>query len=103
MSEIATTIASAVEQQGAATREIASNVHQAAQGTSDIATNIGGLSRAASETGAAATQVLAGAGELSRQSETLRRMWIRSWRPSARRSCPHYARTAAWSGARTIA
>jgi methyl-accepting chemotaxis protein len=73
MSEIATTIASAVEQQGAATREIASNVHQAAQGTTDIATNIGGLSRAASETGAAATQVLAGAGELSRQSETLRR------------------------------
>jgi methyl-accepting chemotaxis protein len=72
MSEIATTIASAVEQQGAATREIASNVHQAAQGTT-IATNIGGLSRAASETGAAATQVLAGAGELSRQSETLRR------------------------------
>ncbi len=72
MSEIATTIASAVEQQGAATREIASNVHQAAQGTTDIATNIGGLSRAASETGAAATQVLAGAGELSRQSETLR-------------------------------
>jgi len=73
MSEIATTIASAVEQQGAATREIASNVQQAAQGTGDIATNIGGLSRAASETGAAATQVLAGAGELSKQSETLRR------------------------------
>jgi methyl-accepting chemotaxis protein len=73
MSEIATTIASAVEQQGAATREIASNVHQAAQGTSDIATNIGGLSQAASETGTAATQVLVGAGELSKQSEALRR------------------------------
>ena len=55
MSEIATTIASAVEEQGAATREIASNVHQAAQGTSDIATNIEGVSRAASETGAAAS------------------------------------------------
>jgi len=37
MSEIATTIASAVEEQGAATRAIASNVNQAAQGTSDIA------------------------------------------------------------------
>jgi methyl-accepting chemotaxis protein len=72
MSEIATTIASAVEQQGAATREIATNVQQAAQGTTDIATNIGGLSRAASETGAAATQVLSGAGELAKQSETLR-------------------------------
>ncbi len=73
MSEIATTIASAVEEQGAATREIASNVHQAAQGTSDIATNIEGVSRAASDTGAAATQVLSAAGELSKQSETLRR------------------------------
>jgi methyl-accepting chemotaxis protein len=73
MSEIATTIASAVEEQGAATREIATNVHQAAQGTGDIADHIGGVSRAASETGAAATQVLSAASELSRQSETLRR------------------------------
>lgn len=73
MSEIATTIASAVEEQGAATREIATNVHQAAQGTSDIASNIEGVSRAASDTGAAAAQVLSAAGELSRQSETLRR------------------------------
>jgi len=73
MSEIATTIASAVEEQGAATREIASNVQQAAQGTSDIATNIEGVSRAASDTGAAAAQVLGAAGELSKQSETLRR------------------------------
>ena len=72
MSEIATTIASAVEEQGAATREIATNVHQAAQGTNDIATNIEGVSRVASETGAAATQVLGAAGELSRQAETLR-------------------------------
>jgi methyl-accepting chemotaxis protein len=73
MDEIATAIASAVEQQGAATREIASNVQQAAQGTGEIATNIGGVSRSASETGDAAGQVLAAAGELSRQSETLRR------------------------------
>jgi methyl-accepting chemotaxis protein len=73
MSEIATTIASAVEEQGAATREIATNVQQAAQGTHDIATNIEGVSRAASDTGAAATQVLGAAGELSKQSETLRR------------------------------
>jgi methyl-accepting chemotaxis protein len=72
MSEIATSIASAVEEQGAATREIATNVHQAAQGTSDIATNIVGVSHAASETGAAAAQVLSAAGELSKQSETLR-------------------------------
>lgn len=73
MSEIATTIASAVEEQGAATREIATNVHQAAQGTGEIATNIEGVSRTAGDTGAAASQVLSAAGELSRQSETLRR------------------------------
>ncbi len=73
MSEIATSIASAVEEQGAATREIATNVQQAAQGTNDIATNIEGVSRAASDTGAAAAQVLSAAGELSKQSETLRR------------------------------
>jgi methyl-accepting chemotaxis protein len=73
MSEIATTIASAVEEQGAATREIASNVQQAAKGTGDIATNIGGVSQAANDTGAAASQVLSAASELSRQSETLRR------------------------------
>ena len=53
-------------------RAIATNVHQAAQGTSDIATNIEGVSRAASDTGAAATQVLSAAGELSKQSEMLR-------------------------------
>jgi methyl-accepting chemotaxis protein len=48
-------------------------VHQAAQGTSDIATNIEGVSRAATDTGSAATQVLGAAGELSKQAETLRR------------------------------
>jgi methyl-accepting chemotaxis protein len=37
------------------------------------AANIGGVSRAASDTRAAATQVLSSAGELARQSETLRR------------------------------
>jgi len=73
MSEIAATIAAAVEQQGAATREIATNVQQAAQGTTDIASNIDGVSNAANDTGAAAAQVLSVAGELSRQSETLRR------------------------------
>ena len=72
MNEIATSIASAVEEQGAATREIATNVQQAAQGTGDIATNIGGVSRAATDTGAAAAQVLGAAQELSKQSETLR-------------------------------
>jgi len=71
MNEIATAIASAVEEQGAATREIAANVHQAAQGTSAIASNIEGVSRAAGDTGAAATQLLGVAGGLSKQADTL--------------------------------
>jgi methyl-accepting chemotaxis protein len=72
MSEIATTIASAVEEQGAATREIAGNVQQAAQGTGQIGSNIEGVSRAGSDTGSAATQVLSSAAELAQHSETLR-------------------------------
>jgi methyl-accepting chemotaxis protein len=72
MSHIATTIASAVEEQGAATQEIARNVQQAAQGTTEVSSNITGVTRAAGETGAAASQVLASATGLSRQSEQLR-------------------------------
>ncbi len=40
MSEIATTIASAVEEQGAATREIARNVSEASGGTQEVSSNI---------------------------------------------------------------
>ncbi len=58
MSEITTTIASAVQEQGAATQEIARNVQQAAQGTQDVSSNIGGVTQAAGETGAASSQVL---------------------------------------------
>lgn len=72
MNEIAIATASAVEEQGAATREIANSVRQAAAGTNEIARNVEGVSRAASETGAAASQLLGSAGELSKQAETLR-------------------------------
>nr|WP_298682059.1 methyl-accepting chemotaxis protein [uncultured Dongia sp.] len=73
MSEITTTIASAVQEQGAATQEIARNVQQAAQGTQDVSSNIGGVTHAAGETGAASAQVLGTAGTLSKQADTLRR------------------------------
>ena len=43
---IASTIAAAVEEQGAATEEIARNVDQAAQGTTEVTRNITGVSRA---------------------------------------------------------
>ncbi|MBE0530721.1 MAG: MCP four helix bundle domain-containing protein [Rhodospirillales bacterium] len=69
---ISSSIASAVEEQGAATQEIARNVEQAAAGTQEVSSNIGGVSQAANDTGAAATQIQGASGELSRQSETLR-------------------------------
>ncbi|AWK89339.1 cache domain-containing protein [Azospirillum thermophilum] len=72
VNEIATTIASAVEQQNAATADIAANVQQAATGTTEVSTNITGVNQAASETGAAASQVLGAASSLSREAEHLR-------------------------------
>lgn len=68
---IAVTIASAVEEQGAATSEIARNVQQTAASTQEVTVNIAGVSQAANETGAAASQVLAAAGGLSHQAEEL--------------------------------
>jgi methyl-accepting chemotaxis protein len=72
MDEIATAIAAAVEQQGAATRDIANNIQLVAQGTNSVASNIAGVNEAAVETGAAAGQVLAAADGLSRQADKLR-------------------------------
>ena len=70
--EIASTIASAVEQQSAATKEIASNVHQASEGTTATTANIDGLTQAASQTGTAAGRVLDAATGLSQQADKLR-------------------------------
>ncbi|WP_422366776.1 methyl-accepting chemotaxis protein [Pelagibius sp.] len=72
ISEIATDIASAVEEQTAATQEIARNVEQAAAGTAAVDKNISGVSAAAEETGSSAKDVLEAAGELARQSETMK-------------------------------
>ncbi|MBD8906094.1 methyl-accepting chemotaxis protein [Methylorubrum zatmanii] len=71
ISGVATGIAAAVEEQGAATQEIVRNVSQAASGTEAVTRTITGVADAAEETGAAAAQVLASATELSRQSEHL--------------------------------
>jgi len=72
VNEIATTIATAVEQQGVSTQEIARNVQQAAKGTQDVNLNIENVSRAASAAGAAANQVLGASQDMSRQAEALR-------------------------------
>jgi len=71
--EISTTISAAVEEQGAATRDISSNVSQAAQSTEEVSRNAGDVTRTAQETGAAATEMTAASSELSKQAEVLRR------------------------------
>jgi methyl-accepting chemotaxis protein len=72
MSEIASTIASAVEEQGAATQEIARNVQQAAQGTQQVSSNITDVQRGASETGTASSHVFSAAQSLSGESNRLK-------------------------------
>jgi methyl-accepting chemotaxis protein len=72
MNDIATTIASAIEEQGAATRDISHNIQLVAQGTNGVATNVARVNGVAEETGSAAAQVLAAADDLSRQADRLR-------------------------------
>jgi methyl-accepting chemotaxis protein len=72
INEIATAVASAVEQQDATTREMAQNVHQVAQSTSVVSAKVTGLAGAAGETGQSAEMVRDNAGELARQAESLR-------------------------------
>jgi len=71
ISEVTTTVASAVEEQGAATQEISRNVQQAAAGTQEVSSNITGVSQAATQTGTAASQVLSAARELAQQGQQL--------------------------------
>ncbi|WP_375158053.1 methyl-accepting chemotaxis protein [Bradyrhizobium sp. RDT46] len=72
ISDISTTIAATIEQQGAATAEIARNVSEAAKGTVEVADKIAHVSHGASATGAASGQVLASARSLSRESGLLK-------------------------------
>jgi len=72
LSEISSTIASAVEEQGVATQEISRNVQQAARGTQQVSSNITDVQRGAAETGAASSQVLSAAKSLSGDSGRLR-------------------------------
>jgi len=72
INEIATAVASAVEQQDATTREMAQNVHQVAQSTNVVSEKVTGLAGAAGETGQSAQMVRDHAGELARQVESLR-------------------------------
>ncbi|GMO32115.1 methyl-accepting chemotaxis protein [Bradyrhizobium sp. TM233] len=72
MSEISSTIAAAVEEQGAATQEISRNIQHAAQGTSAVSSNIADVQRGSGETGAASAQVHSAAQSLSQESNRLK-------------------------------
>jgi methyl-accepting chemotaxis protein len=71
LQEISSTIASAVEQQGAATQEISRNVQHAAAGTQQVSANVADVQRGAVDTGTAASQVLSAAKSLADDSARL--------------------------------
>jgi methyl-accepting chemotaxis protein len=66
------TLASEIEEQGAATQEISRNVQQAAQDTHQVASNITDVRRGAGETNSASSQVLVSAQMLSSESARLK-------------------------------
>ncbi|MGM4890169.1 methyl-accepting chemotaxis protein [Tardiphaga sp. 1201_B9_N1_1] len=72
INHVSAAIATAVEQQGAATREIARNIQHAAGGTSEVSSNIVGVSDASTQAGTAANDVLGASGELRREADVLR-------------------------------
>jgi methyl-accepting chemotaxis protein len=69
--EISVGIASAIQQQGAATQEISRNGQHAAAGTRDVTTHISGVSQATGDTRVAAGEVLSASGKMTDQSAAL--------------------------------
>jgi methyl-accepting chemotaxis protein len=72
LSEVASAIAAAVEEQGAATVEISRNVQHAANGTQRVSSSIRDVERGANETGAASSKLLSAAQLLANDSKRLR-------------------------------
>ncbi|TWA67177.1 methyl-accepting chemotaxis protein [Azospirillum brasilense] len=72
INDISSSIAAAIEEQGAATQEISRSVQQAAQSTQEVTSNIGRVSQAATETGSAATQVMSASGDLNQGAMRLK-------------------------------
>lgn len=73
LSDLATGVAAAVEEQNAATQEIARSVEQAASGTQEVTQKISTVSEAAQETGNSAQQVLSTSQELGGQANNLQK------------------------------
>src|SRR5262249_28085344 len=95
--DIASAVASAVEEQDATTREMAQNVHQVAQSTNLVSEKVTGLANAAGETGQSAGMVRDHAGELARQAESLRAQ-VDRFLSRIRAASPRPARRAAYVG-----
>ncbi len=72
VNEIGTAIASAVEEQGAATSEISRNAQEASRSSEEVSHNIDSVKQSAGDTGSAAQNVLNAAQILSHQSDDLR-------------------------------
>jgi methyl-accepting chemotaxis protein len=72
LNHISTTIAAAMEEQGAVTAEISRAVHEAAFGTQEVSQSISGVTQASQEAGSASSQVMSSAAELARQATTLK-------------------------------
>ncbi|WP_188580178.1 methyl-accepting chemotaxis protein [Azorhizobium oxalatiphilum] len=72
MKQVSSSIAGAVEEQGAATGEIAHNCQRAASGTQQVTQSITGVGQAAELTGSASTELLALSEGLSGQASDLR-------------------------------
>jgi len=71
VSQVATSVAEAVQKQSDATGEIATNVQQAATGTQEIAGNITGVTDAAAASGTTASEVQDAANHLTQRARDL--------------------------------
>jgi methyl-accepting chemotaxis protein len=72
VSDTATAIAAAVEQQGAATLEIARNAQEATRGTQEVSSSIASIDTNSRKAGSDASGVLASANQLSENGSVLR-------------------------------
>ncbi|MQP67763.1 hypothetical protein GE253_20765 [Niveispirillum sp. SYP-B3756] len=72
LNRVVASVASAAEQQAAATAEIGRNASEAARGTQEVSSTIHQVREAAGITASAAGQVLASAGELAHKTVDMR-------------------------------
>ncbi len=70
--DIAAAVASATAQQGASSSDIAQNVQRAAASAEDVCATIIDISKTANDTGRGASEIMAKAGELNKQTDSLR-------------------------------